>query len=358
MDEDFNNMKNNRLIQKDTMYKISVVIVTYNASRYIVPAIRSILRSRDVLIEEVIVVDNASSDLTINYLRSYYDSDPRIKIIKLKKNVGFPLASNIGVAKATSDLVVIMNPDVIISSDCLYNLAKIFYSEKRVAIVQPKILHPGNYIDSAGGLMDILGHGFHIGKFERDNGQYDKLREILYATFACVMVRRDIYLNLGGLDSRYFLYNEDLDISLRSWLSGFRILYQPEAIAYHIGHHSTRKMPYQALYFGRRNRLYTVFANYSLWLALPISAILLLLYVGLAIKLTIIDKYESRITLHVIKKFFKDLKYLSIKRSYILRKRSNIELLRKKLIRPELIGLKLHFRNLYRRQLKLYKSNE
>lgn len=334
--------------------KISVVIVTYNAANYIIPAIRSILKSRDIVIEEVIIVDNASSDSTIDYIKSHYGSDPRIKIIQLGKNVGFPLASNIGVAEANSDLVVIMNPDVIVSPSCLSNLAKIFYNERGVAIVQPKILHPGNYIDSAGGLMDILGHGFHIGKFEHDKNQYNELKEILYATFACVMVRRDIYLSLGGMDPRYFLYNEDLDISWRSWLLGFKVLYQPQAIAYHVGQHATKKIPYPALYFGRRNRLYTIFANHPLWLALPVTAILLFLYVGLAIKSMLIDRYESRITLEIIKNFMKNIRYLAIKRSYVIRKRSNIELVRKGLITLKLVGLKLHFRDLYRKQLKLY----
>jgi len=333
--------------------RVSIVIVTYNAEKYITKCLESILASRGVEIDKIIVVDNASNDNTTKLLKERFGNDSKIKVIELCKNIGFPLACNIGVAHANTDLVVLMNPDVIVDPYCFANLASFMYRDSEVAVAQPKILHPGGYIDSAGNYMDLLGHGFHLGKLEKDYGRYDSPREILYACFACAMVRRSIYFMLRGMDPRYFLYNEDLDFCWRCWLAGYRVLYVPKAVAYHIGHHASRKVPYHAIYFGRRNRLYTIFANYPLTLAVATTALLLALYIGLCIASSISDKYESRLMLKIIARFAKDLKYLARKRLEIPRRRSFSEFIERGLIVPRLVGLRLFLARFYRWQLGL-----
>jgi len=333
--------------------KVSIVIITHNAERYIVPCLRSVLGSRGVVIDKIVIVDNASNDTTLNLINRYFSFDSRIEVLKLHRNVGYPLACNIGVAHVNTEFVVFMNPDVIVEPYCFANLSSYMSRNEEVVVTQPKILHPGNYIDSVGGLMDILGHGFHVGKYERDRGQYDEPRDILYACFACVMVRRDVYLRLGGMDPRYFLYNEDLDFCLRCWLAGYRVVYVPEAVAYHVGQHATKRIPYHAIYFGRRNRLYTVFADYPMIYALTATALLLALYMGLCIASGVSDRYESRLMLRIVSRFFKDLRYLVRKRLSIPRRRSFSELLERKLIAPSLVGLRLYLARLYRKQLDL-----
>lgn len=333
--------------------KVSIVIVTYNASKYVVPCIRSVLTPHGVTVDEVIVVDNASSDGTVHLVEKCFGTDPRIKMIELRKNVGFPLACNIGVVNAGNEFVVLMNPDVIVEPDCFAKLVEAMLSDERIAVAQPKILHPGGFIDSVGGLMDLLGHGFHVGKFEKDHRQYDEPRDMLYACFACAMVRRDIYLELGGMDSRYFLYNEDLDFCWRCWLAGYRVVYVPTAIAYHVGQHATRKLPYHAIYFGRRNRLYTVFKNYPLLLAVATTLLLLASYSLVGFKAIFSDRIESRLMLKIVSKFFSNAKYLARERMRIVRKRGVRWFLKHGLIVPKLVGLRLYLENLYRRQLGL-----
>ncbi|MEZ0344936.1 MAG: glycosyltransferase family 2 protein [Infirmifilum sp.] len=333
--------------------RVSVVIVTYNAGKYVIPSLRSVLASHGAVVDEVIVVDNSSSDDTMSLVEKHFGRDLKVRVVRLRRNFGFPLACNIGVDSAKNRFVVCMNPDVVVEPDCFAKLVEAILGDESIAVVQPKILHPGGYIDSAGGVMDVLGHGFHIGKFERDHGQYDEPRDILYASFACAMVRRDVYLKLGGMDPRYFLYNEDLDFCWRSWLAGYRVVYVPNAIAYHVGQHATRRLPYHALYFGRRNRLYTIFTNYPLPLAITASLLLLGFYVGLGMLSIMRDRVEARLTLRIMSRFFRDLGYLTMKRTGLARRRGFFEIARRGLVSFKLMGLRLYLVKLYRRQLGL-----
>jgi len=338
----------------DKTHKISVIVVTHNARRYIVPCLRSVLDSRGVIVDRVVVVDNASSDDTVDLVERHFSSDPRVKVVRLRRNVGYPLACNIGVTHVGTEFVVLMNPDVVVDPYCFANLASYMSRDEKIAVAQPKILHPGGYIDSAGGLMDLLGHGFHIGKFERDHGQYDSPRDILYACFACAMVRRGVYLRLGGMDSRYFLYNEDLDFCWRCWLASYHVAYVPSAVAYHVGQHATRRVPYHAIYFGRRNRLFTIFTNYSLPLGMLSSVLLASLYaVLIPYAAARGDRVESRIMIDVLVSVVGHLRYLVRRRALTssFRRVGDFELVRRGLITLRLVGLVLFMGKLYRRLL-------
>ncbi len=326
--------------------RVSVVIVTYNAGKYIESCLKNVMNSYSV--DEVIIVDNASYDNTIEVVRKNFGSNnSRLRIIRLRRNLGFPFACNIGVLQARNQYVVLMNPDVFVDPNCIDELASFLDRNSDIVFVQPKILSPKGYIDGVGGLMDILGHGYHIGKYERDRGQYNESRDIMYACFACTMVRRDIYLKLGGMDPRYFLYNEDLDIGWRAWLAGYRVSYVPGAIAYHVGQHATKKLPYHTIYFSRRNRLYTIYTNYPIPINIITSFVLIGFYIILGIFSSIRDKVEARITLRVISRFFRNLKYLARRRLLIVRKRRFIYLIRSGLISLKFVGLRLYLAKSY-----------
>jgi len=328
--------------------RVSVVIVTYNSGKYILSCLESVVGSRNIHLEEVVVVDNASRDNTVEAIQKVFEKDSRVKIIRLHKNMGFPYACNLGVACVRSRYVVLMNPDTTVDPYCFASLLAATSGDNQTAAVQPKILNPRGYIDSAGGLMDILGRSLHIGTFEKDQGQYDRPRDIFYACFACAMVRRDVYMMLGGMDSRFFLYNEDLDFCWRCWLAGYRVLYAPKAIAYHVGQHATRKLPYQAIYFGRRNRLYTVFTNYPLPVGISVSLLLLTFYLVHGLLSVMRDKVEARLTFRIAYSFFRDLKYLAEKRLSLARRRSLSEMLVYRLITFKLVRLRLYLARLQR----------
>jgi hypothetical protein len=174
--------------------------------------------------------------------------------------------------------------------------------------------------------------------------------------FACAMVRRSVYLRLGGMDSMYLLYSEDLNFCWRCWLSGYRVVYAPSAIAYHVGQHATRRVPYHAIYFGRRNRLLTVLANYSLPLALFSATMLYTLYVASTIgALLLKDPYEARVMYRLLSSLPKYIRYAIRKRVFVsgLLRVGDLELLKRELIIPKVVGIKLYLGRLYRKQLRM-----
>ena len=334
---------------------VSVIIVTYNSAKYIGKCLESLkhgLQSND----EVIIVDNNSSDNTLEIISRL--NIENLRVLKLRKNIGFPLACNIGAIEAKNNLLLFMNPDVIVpSGECIDKLVENFMKYKDVGGVQPKIYNAyTKLIDGVGGFMDILGHGFHLGEGEVDRGQYDEKMNILYATFACAMVEKRVYFKAGGMDNYFFLYNEDLDLALRIWLLGYRIVYEPRASAYHIGQHSTKRKPYISLYFGRRNRLLTVASTYPILIALIAISLLIATYViGSFISWAVSrDKKDSFTFIKSVLGLWRNRDYIRLKRTFIAslpKKNTFYDLLRMGLIKTKLIGLTLYIRGVYRSKL-------
>jgi len=134
------------------------------------------------------------------------------------------------------------------------------------------------------------------------------------------MVRRSVYLGLNGMGSGYFLYDEDLDFCWRCRLTSYYDVYVLSTVAYHVGKHATQELPYYAIYFGRRNRLFNVFTNYSLPLSLLCSMILAPLYV-ITIPYVAVrrDRVKSRIMVEVLVSMVRHLRYLVRRRKFISR---------------------------------------
>ena len=336
---------------------VSVIIVTYNSAKYIEKCLNSLrinLGPRD----EIIIVDNNSSDNTIETILRM--KLPRLRVLKLRKNVGFPLACNIGALEARNNILLFINPDIVLGEDCINKLVDALIEYSDIGEVQPKIYNAyTGLLDGVGGFMDILGHGFHLGEGEPDLGQYNERMNILYATFACAMIYRKLFFRIGGMDSLYFLYNEDLDLALRIWLHGYRAIYVPEAIAYHIGQHSTRRRPYVSLYFGRRNRLLTIAATYPWPLVLVTIPVLGAVYIAGSIfsRIRGKDKVDSFTFIKALISLWKKRSHILNKRllvKSIARKNSLYDLLKMKLITTKLVGLILYIRGVYR--MKLFKG--
>ncbi len=324
------------------MVKVSIVIVTYNSSKYIDNLLKSILSS-DYEDYEVIVVDNNSSDRTLEVLENYRKHMRRLRIIRLRKNVGFPKACNIGATASKGEYLFFLNPDTIVSNNTISELAGILDNNPMVGVVQPKILLGDRlHIDSLGGYMDVLGHGYHKGRgLHVYVDMSNELIEIFYATFAAAMVRRKLYYQLGGLRNEYFLYNEDLDFCWRVWLRGYRVVYDPNTYVIHFGMHSTRRVNQVVLFNSRKNRLVNVFTNYSNPLLAITSTITLMLLYFLAIVLS--AAADGKVDLTFIKSltwFISKLRLIAYRRSRIVRVISDKELFQRKLIDLKLIGVR------------------
>jgi len=291
------------------------------------------------------VIDNASTDGSVEYLKQFY---PSVRITETGRNLGFSGGANLGLKLSTSDLVCILNNDIVVSATWLAELIKPFKDEKIAAVV-PKMYDFQGNLNSAGGICDIYGFAYNLGIQEKDCGQYDSIRPVPYGCFAAVVVKRRVLEEVGTLDEDYFMYHEDVDLSWRILLAGYEILYWPRSIVLHRYMGSRKKNERSTIiYFWERNRFRTLLKNYqfpTLMKILPVLGVLKLLHLGYAIRY--LDAPEA---LAIIKAYVWNLRNLRTtvakrRRMQLLRKISDSELLERMV--PWSIELRLGLKKIY-----------
>lgn len=230
--------------------EVSIIIVTYNSEKYIAKCLDSILKN-DYTNFEIIVVDNASSDTTIEILKNYEDS---LKIIKNKKNLGFGEGNNLGIKASTGSIILLINSDAYLENNSISELVSIFHKDNKVMIVGPKILYPDSKkIQSAGGIIQKNGLTNHIGYGDEDNPKYGDLKIVDYVTGAIMAIRRKLFEETGLFDPIYFpAYYEETEKCVQAQKLDYKVIYYPNSIAYH----------YESTTFGTQSRAYlTMFHN-------------------------------------------------------------------------------------------------
>ena len=217
---------------------------------------------------EIIVVDNASNDNSVELLKEKY---PKIKIIVNKKNYGYAKGNNIGAKYAKGKYLVFLNNDVNVDKNWLRELVKSAKKEN-LAVCQPKILSlkDKNRFDdagAAGGFFDLYGYsicrGSILDNFEIDKGQYNDSIEIFWAGGAAFFIDKNIFNKAGGFDENHFLYYDEADLCWRIHLMGYKIKYVPKSMVYHYGEASSRKILFKKFYYLHRNHMFTLLKNYS-----------------------------------------------------------------------------------------------
>ncbi|MDD4995887.1 MAG: glycosyltransferase family 2 protein [Patescibacteria group bacterium] len=246
--------------------KIAVVIVTYNGRKYISDCFNS-LKKQTLPVSDIICVDNASRDETIEYLEKKF---PESNLIKNKKNQGFAQANNQGIQMALQnnpDYVFLLNQDTICRKDCLEKLAEQAEKEKEnIFAWQPLIFcwPQKDLIQTAGDKIHYLGFGF-CGDYKKSVNQLsvikNQLPDITYASGAAMFINASALKKVGFLDKDLFLYHEDLDLCLRARFLGYEIKLAPTAIIYH---KYTEGIPKHRWYWSERNRLLTLLKFYKL----------------------------------------------------------------------------------------------
>jgi len=218
---------------------------------------------------EVIVADNASTDDTAVWLAKNF---PSVKLLQLEKNFGFAEGYNQAIARIGTEYVVLLNQDVETSGDWISPLVDVLETNPNAAAVQPKIKaykHKDKfeYAGAAGGYIDFLGYPFCRGRLfdttEVDTAQYDSVQSVAWASGACMLVRRSLYLSSGGLDKDLFAHMEEIDLCWRLKNFGYDILCQPAATVYHLGGGSLPKGDPKKMYLNFRNNLALLAKNHS-----------------------------------------------------------------------------------------------
>ena len=219
------------------MDKIGLVTITYNSANVLQPFLDCVWKQTHSNLV-LYVIDNASGDATFSILED--EQDGRLKIIKNSTNLGVAKANNQGIEKAISDgcdQVLIINNDVEFESTLIEKLIKA-QLEKACSLVTPKMMYYDNpnHIWYAGSWF-IKKKGYlplHRGMKELDEGQYDKIIEVEYAPTCCLLVKKEVFQDIGLMDEKYFVYFDDTDFSYRVWKDGrYKMFYCPNVKLYH-----------------------------------------------------------------------------------------------------------------------------
>jgi len=248
--------------------KASVVILNYNGEKLLPQFLPSVIQhSKNAT---VVVVDNASTDQSLQILSTNF---PSVTVIKLDKNYGFCGGYNQALKKIGSPYYVLLNSDVEVTPDWLDPLEALLDSNPNIAAVQPKILsyHQKDHFEYAGaggGFIDSFGYPFCRGRLfdftEQDTQQYNDTREIFWATGACVMVRSNVFHELGGFDEDFFAHMEEIDLCWKIQRMGLQVFYCGSSHVYHVGAGTLLRSNPRKTYYNFRNGLSLIFKHWSM----------------------------------------------------------------------------------------------
>jgi GT2 family glycosyltransferase len=242
---------------------ISIVIVNFNGREFLRQCLLTLLNT-DYPNYDIVVVDNASTDGSVDELESSFGSDSRIKIVKNSENVGHAEGCNIGARMTRGEYIVFLDSDIEFEAEnWLWELVKVMENDSAIGLAQAKIVlaEDKRCLDYVCVAVDAL--GTWAATYGSKEEMLKKNFEILAASSGCCIVRRELFNQAGGFDADYFIYDDDTDLSLRVRLLGYRILFVPSAVVIHRGG-VLRGVSGKMLYHSSKNRLYTALKNYEL----------------------------------------------------------------------------------------------
>ena len=245
--------------------RVAVVILNYNGAQMLRRFLPSVLEFSSEA--EVVVADNASTDDSLEVMRREF---PAVRLVCLDKNHGFADGYNYALREVSADYYLLLNSDVEVTRGWLAPLLAFMDANDDVAACQPKLLSYKEkslfeYAGAAGGFLDRYGYPFCRGRIfdavEKDNGQYDSVSEVFWATGAALMIRSADYWSAGGLDGTFFAHMEEIDLCWRLRARGRRIVCVPESVVYHVGGATLNKSNPRKTFLNFRNNLLMLYKN-------------------------------------------------------------------------------------------------
>ncbi|OPX70058.1 MAG: Glycosyltransferase AglE [Methanoregulaceae archaeon PtaB.Bin056] len=238
--------------------EVSVVIVNYNGERFLEECLDS-LRAQAYTDFEVILVDNHSSDRSIEIVGQGY---PEVNLIRNTSNAGFARGTNDGIRASRGRFILTLNNDTRLDPNFIGEILRPQLSDGKVGICASKMLYPDGRINSAGTCISRSGAAWDRGISEPDSGQYDKAEEVFGACAGAALYRKEMLDEIGLFDEDFFMYIEDVDLSFRARLAGWRCMYVPGAVAYHHHGGTSGVGSDTAVYYGNRNVIWVAFKNF------------------------------------------------------------------------------------------------
>jgi hypothetical protein len=220
--------------------KVIITVLNFNKCTDTIECIDS-LEKIDYPNYEIVLVDNASNDNSVELFKERYSSNPKIQLVINSANLGYAGGNNLAIRKLINGDVnyfFLLNNDTVVKPDFLTPLINAAEANDGIAIVGPKIYKFGsNDTLFCAGTKTIpsFGQPFLRGNGERDDGRYDKVEEVDYISGTALMIKKDVIERIGLLDERFFAYFEDWDWCIRARKAGYKCVYVPEAIVWHKG---------------------------------------------------------------------------------------------------------------------------
>ena len=234
--------------------KLSIIIVSWNVKKDLENCLNSLYKNQPSYPFEIIVVDNASADDTVNILKNDF---PEVMMIANRNNLGFAAANNQGIERAKGQYILLLNPDTIVHSGSLDVLIEFMDENEDVGICGPKLLNTDGSIQRSIRRYPSFRGALHrhtvfksLGVFKseyrrwlmKDFGQ-DGQRDVEQLMGAALMVRKSVLDEVGGMDERFFMYYEEVDLCYRIKQAGWRVVFLPQADITHLGGRSSEQVP-------------------------------------------------------------------------------------------------------------------
>lgn len=252
--------------------KTAIVILNYNGINWLEKFLPTVIMHSSIA--EIFVIDNASTDESVQFLKLNF---PSISIIINKENYGFAGGYNIGLQSIDAEIFCLLNSDVEVTENWIEPVLNLFKTDKNIAAIQPKILsfsdkNQFEFAGAAGGMIDNLGYPFCRGRIfedvEKDGGQYNDEVEIMWASGCSLFIRSADFWAEDGFDVRFFAHQEEIDLCWRLRNAGKKIFYTHKSTIYHVGGGTLNKTNPRKTFLNIRNNLTMLVKN------LPITTLL------------------------------------------------------------------------------------
>ena len=246
--------------------RVSVVIPNWNGERFLGLCLGS-LREQSFEGFETVLVDNASSDGSLGLVQRDF---PEVRVVRLEENRGFSVAVNAGIRSSEAGLVALLNNDTEVDPGWLEALVRAADEHPEAGLFASKLVdfYDRRVLDGAGDALRLSGLPYRLGHGEIDRGQFDRPGYVFSACAAAALYRRAVLEDVGLFDEDFVSYCEDGDLSFRAQLAGYRCLYVPGSVVYHVGSASTGgKRSATATRLGTRNSISLLVKN------LPVVAV-------------------------------------------------------------------------------------
>ncbi|MFY7671506.1 glycosyltransferase family 2 protein [Tenacibaculum sp. MEBiC06402] len=246
--------------------KTAVVILNWNGKQLLEQFLPSIVRNNEGD-TDIYVADNASSDNSIEFVKNNF---PSVKIVVNSENGGYAKGYNDALQHIKANIYCLINSDIEVTKNWLSPVIGVFEQEENTAIIQPKLLDYKNkekfeYAGAGGGFVDYFGYPYCRGRvfnyLEKDNGQFNDISEIFWASGACFFIRSNVFHKLGGFDEDYFAHQEEIDLCWRAQNEGFDVKYVGTSTVFHVGGATLQESNPRKTFLNFRNSLLTILKN-------------------------------------------------------------------------------------------------